>query len=109
MELIHMQQIQFMPSSTSWNDQTNSGCIVENVDFNQVSIIAKGCSPKITNNVFNNPIWMAVLSTGGSPSITNNVIQNVAIEGISVGGSSTLQIIYCEPITNRTSHSNCCT
>lgn len=54
------QQIEFNPSSTSWNEQTNSGCIIEYVLFNQVSIIAQGCSPKIANNVFNNPIWMAV-------------------------------------------------
>ena len=34
---------------------------------------------------------MAVLSKGGgSPSITDNVVQNAAIEGISVGGSSTV-------------------
>ncbi len=85
------QQIQFNPSSTGWNDQTNSGCIIEYVLFNQVSIIAQGCSPKIANNVFNNPIWMAVLSKGGgSPSITGNIVQNAAIEGISVGGSSTV-------------------
>ena len=53
-----------------------------------MSIVAKGCSPKIANNVFNNPLWVAVLSTGGSPSITGNVVQNVGTEGISVGGSS---------------------
>ena len=83
------QQIQFNPSSDSWNEQTNSGCIIEYVVFNQVSIIAQGCSPRIADNIFNNPIWMAVLSKGGgSPTITGNVVQNVAIEGISVGGSS---------------------
>ena len=71
------------------NDQTNTGSILEYINFNHVSVSAKDSSPKITNCVFNDPFWTAVLSTdGGSPTITNNIIENVGTEGISIGGSS---------------------
>lgn len=84
-------QIQFFPGSASWSEQTQTGCIIENCFVHGSCIVITDCSPKIANNVFNNPIWMAVLSKGGgSPSITGNVVQNAAIEGISVGGSSTV-------------------
>lgn len=83
-------QIQFYPSSTAWNEATSSGSIIENVVFNKIMIQAKGCSPKIANNVFNDPSsWMAIYGTGGgSLIITGNVIQGDLQEGISVGGSS---------------------
>ncbi len=77
-----LQQIQLMNGSAN--------CIVENAVLNQVSILAKGGSPKIANNVFNNPFWMAVLSSGGSPTITDNIIQGYTTEGISAGGSATV-------------------
>jgi hypothetical protein len=77
-----LQQIQFM--------NTSSDCIVKNAVLNQISIVARDCSPQIANNVFNNPFWMAVLSTGGSASVSGNVIQGQTTEGISVSGSSTV-------------------
>ena len=78
-----MQQLQFMPSSVT--------CTVSNVAFSHVSISAKSCSPTITNCVFNDPFWTAVLSTnGGSVTFSGNVVENVPMEGISVGGSSTV-------------------
>jgi hypothetical protein len=80
-----LQQVQLMPSSTSWNDQTGSGCIIENAALNQVSVVARGCSPKISNNVFTKPFWIAVQSTEGSILLSDNVFQNVDTEGISVG------------------------
>ena len=85
-------QVQLMPSSTSWSDQTGSGCIIENASLNTASIIVRSCSPKISNNVFNTPFWMAVSATGGgSPSITGNVINNATTEGVSVTGSSIVE------------------
>ncbi len=83
-----MQQIQFTVASTSWNDQTNSGSIIENVVFNRVSIDIRGSSLKIVNNVFNNAIWVTILSRGGSPIISDNVFQKVEYQGISVDRSA---------------------
>jgi hypothetical protein len=58
--------ITFYPSSTSWNEQTGSGCIISNADFSSTQIAADG-SPEITNT-----IGAALLIEGGSPIISDN-------------------------------------
>ncbi len=81
------QQIQFMDSSIDWNDETNSGCIIENADFYQVSVVVTNSNPKISNNKFDYPFWMAVFASTGAPTITSNIITNCHAQGICVSSS----------------------
>ncbi len=84
-----LQQIQFMPSSKGWDNQTGLGCLVENVIFNKVSLNNRGCSSlKIVNNVFNGPYWEAVYSSTGALTITGNNITDCLMSGLQVYGSS---------------------
>jgi hypothetical protein len=79
----YSQQIQFNPSNTN--------SIIQNADADQVSILAKGCSLTISDNLFENPQRLAIQCTNGATAtISGNVFQNVFDEGISVGGSSTV-------------------
>jgi hypothetical protein len=62
--------LMFMTSSTSWNQQSSSGSIIENAAINYVSITILS-SPKINNNT----IYKCFTSlNGGSPLITSNTI-----------------------------------
>jgi hypothetical protein len=81
-----MQQIQFTAASTSYTG--NSGCILQNVVLNHVSVDIKGSSPKISNCVFVDPFWVTILSRGGSPVISDNTFQQVSYEGVSVDKSA---------------------
>lgn len=65
-----LANITFMPSSSSWNEQTGSGCIIENAVVGEL-IIVKNASPKIISNFIE-----GVRIEGGSPVITNNDIYN---------------------------------
>jgi len=69
-------QIIFYESSTSWNEQANSGCTIENSVFNGSQIIINYCSPKINDDLLvgvqSGPSSIAI--NGGSPLISNNVI-----------------------------------
>jgi hypothetical protein len=86
------QQIEFMPSSTSWNNQANSGSIIENAVFNTTTVTIQDSSPKITNNIFNQPSAAAISNQGGSPSILNNTINcgNYYAASISATGSAVI-------------------
>ncbi len=81
-------QLQFMDSSTDWNDQTGYGSIVQNIVFDTTSISVSESSPKITSCEFKNPLWVTILSRTGSPIITGNTFENIKFEGISVSGSA---------------------
>jgi hypothetical protein len=80
-------QIVFTHLSSSWNEQTGSGCIIENAVIN-ASISISNVSPKINNNfirdvtasMMNSNVGIAI--NGGSPVISNNII----IGGVEVGG-----------------------
>jgi hypothetical protein len=73
-------RISFMPISTSWNEQTGSGSIIENTILDSVSVSINGVSPKINNNTFgggyffNNAIGV---SEESSAIISNNIIDGV--------------------------------
>ena len=41
-------------SSSSWNEQANTGCIIENSMFNNASVSVSSAAPKIDNNTINN-------------------------------------------------------
>ena len=70
--------IKFMSSSTNWNYQTDTGCIIENTVLNTVSVSINSASPTLNNNTFNAPIFtedVAIFISDGSPSISNNIIK----------------------------------
>jgi hypothetical protein len=98
----------FSQSSTAWNEQTGSGCILENVVMRAITLSISG-SPKIFNNsiggaqaipntiqidagsaiIANNEIRggfessNTILITGGSPVISNNKITGYVDNGLA--------------------------
>lgn len=63
--------IEFTASSTSWNEQTGTGCIIENANLRFGALLKiNRASPKINNN----SIDASILIKGGSPVITNNSV-----------------------------------
>ncbi|MCW4025548.1 MAG: hypothetical protein NWF01_11025 [Candidatus Bathyarchaeota archaeon] len=61
--------VQFTEYSTSWDETTGSGCIIEKADFDQ-GFISTDSAPKIIY------CSMTRLVAAGSPTITNNTIVN---------------------------------
>ena len=78
-------QVQFGGNSTSWDEQTGSGCIIESATFTGVSLRISG-SPKIDNNNFNS-LNTQISIAGGSPLITSNSI-TIQTTGISATGGN---------------------
>jgi hypothetical protein len=71
--------INFTSSCTSWNEQTGSGCIIENTLLNQTIIHVGNSTVKINSNTVNFQGNMmvdnvAVSIKGGSTPVTNNII-----------------------------------
>ncbi len=88
---VNAGQIKFTASSTSWNEQSGSGCIIENAIINQTVISIANCSVKIGSNTFNDNAGMmnsntAITISGGSSTILNNQING----GVEVSGPSTI-------------------
>ena len=81
------QTIEFMPTATDWNDQAQSGSIMENVLFNTTGVSIKGCSPKIDYDTFADPGPTAINVVGGNPSILDNTI-NLFDSGITADGGT---------------------
>ncbi|MEJ2242609.1 MAG: right-handed parallel beta-helix repeat-containing protein [Candidatus Bathyarchaeota archaeon] len=79
-------KIVFSESSSNWNEETNSGCIIENSDLSSSEINIAN-SPKISKNFVLN------LNIGGSPTVSNNTITGK----LSIGGSP---IILENTVTN---------
>jgi len=77
-------KIIFNPSSTSYNEVTSSGCIIENTQ--EVYIEINNASPKISHNK-KAPIFIAI--AGGSPIIDHNNIGDITPNqyGSSTSGS----------------------
>jgi len=64
-------------SSTSWNEQTGKGCIIENADFNNASIFISDTAPKLDNNIINvgtNSEDGAINLESGTAVISDNII-----------------------------------
>ena len=77
------KDIEFTPFSTDWNEDTGSGCIIENTVVNIKLSISN--SPKISNNIINARINI----NGVSPvTISNNTITNQ----IAIGSESSVVI-----------------
>ena len=60
--------IAFTESSADWNQETNSGCLIQNSEINS-DIVIKDASPKIHGST-----CARIKMTGGSPIISNNNI-----------------------------------
>lgn len=82
-------EVQFTGSSVSWNNQTQTGCILQNVLFDKAVISASdGCSPLIANNIFRGQSWVIIWAKLASPTITGNIFENVNYEGVSASQST---------------------
>lgn len=118
---INLGDIEFKPGSTSWNEQTGSGCIIENMVLNSSSISIENASPKITHNTINGDITIKQYSTGtpmitynefvgsifthgGTPVIVNNSITNPYSPGEPTIGIS---IGSANPTISNNTISNC--
>jgi len=71
--------VSFTTFSTDWNEQTGSGCIIENAVLDGVSFLIADGSPKIDSSAF-----YGVDIAQGAPVISNNVISG----GVNIAGGS---------------------
>ena len=86
-------QINFMNSSTVWNQQTSSGCIIENSVLNTTVLTINNASPKINANIFNSQdaLEPPISIQGGSSIISNNIINGAnGLNGINTYESTML-------------------
>lgn len=77
-------------NSTSWNDATNSGSIIESTVLSSASVAITACSPKISNSLFTAISQAISVSSGGSPLIINNIFDCRSIVITAVSGSATI-------------------
>ncbi len=89
---VNAAQIKFTNSSNSWNEQSGTGCIIENAIINQTVISITNCSVKINRDAFNDSADMqhnnvAILTNGGSSIISNNIFNQC---GLDISDSSTI-------------------
>jgi parallel beta-helix repeat protein len=78
--------IQFTLLSQSWNENTQSGSIMENCVFNFIKIDINGTSPKIDKNVITGFLHCNCCSS----EISNNIINSSTSYGIDTCSSSAL-------------------
>ncbi|MCL5948996.1 MAG: right-handed parallel beta-helix repeat-containing protein [Candidatus Bathyarchaeota archaeon] len=69
--------------STSWNESTGTGSIIENAVLSSASISVSSSSPKISNNYFTNNRYTSISIFNGSALILNNAFDTQAT-GISI-------------------------
>ena len=79
-------EIVFMPTSKSWDEQTGTGSILENWASNTFKITINGSSPKISSG--NSQAMITINS--GSPLITNNRFNGEATSLNVNGGTPTI-------------------
>ena len=89
----------FNPTSTFWNESAGSGCLIENVVFNAVTVSITSCSPKISNNYFTNSFYSSISGSGGSPLILNNAFSCRTTAINLSGGSPTISYNFISCIT----------
>lgn len=81
--------ITFTPFSTNWNEQTATGCIIDNAILNSTSMYISA-SPKIYNNSFKDSFiwvssswsWSGAEAYSTSPIISNNTLKGAGSFGI---------------------------
>lgn len=82
------QRIIFSASSTTWNEQTGTGSIIEYANLDKVYLTISG-SPKINKNTINSRYTLSV--DDGSPVISNNEISCTdSVLYVKGGGSATV-------------------
>jgi parallel beta-helix repeat protein len=92
--------LQFTSSSVGWDEQTNSGSIIENTIINATwgdysTILIQDASPKINNNYIINEgntaiqTWSELSVASAGPIISNNSIKN-SDEAISLSTNATV-------------------
>ncbi|PVX25948.1 MAG: hypothetical protein CW716_06945 [Candidatus Bathyarchaeum sp.] len=72
------EKIFFENPSTDWNEESSSGCIIENAQITGLSIRVNDASPKINNNQFGQPSGndvISITSANSTPIITNNCFE----------------------------------
>jgi parallel beta-helix repeat protein len=83
----------FTSFSSSWNEQTGAGCIIENAIFTATGVDVENASPKINNCTLNNSGIVVNAASRGSPIISNNTIRGagtLSSLGISCGGNAVI-------------------
>ena len=104
----------YFQSSPSWNETTNSGCIIDNAILSSTGVSVTTCAPKISNslftasnsnglrlynssstvyrNVFDVQTTAIYISSGStaSPIIAENYIKSSSSYGISAGGPAAI-------------------
>ncbi len=87
--------ISFGPTSNAWNNDTNSGSIIQNSNLNQVDIQISSASPKIDNCAFSfqAPYVAPISISGGSPTISGNTI-SYNVQGSNSGINVNSVIVY---------------
>ncbi len=87
--------ISFGPTSTAWNDATNSGSIIQNANLNQIELQMSNASPKIDSCTFSFQVsYIAPISiSGGSPTISDNTI-TYNVQGSSSGINVNSVVVY---------------
>ena len=78
------EEISFMPSSNGWNQQTSSGCVIQNANLT-TPISITNAAPLIDSNNFILRFYPAI-SGSGSPIISNNIIYMVTEVGPEAEG-----------------------
>lgn len=97
LELLDNGLIGFSSQSSSWHEQANSGCIIENAiiitDRTISTVGISGASPKINNcTIINMGQQRAIIIQGGAPIISNNFISSTN-EGITLAGVNNASIL----------------
>jgi hypothetical protein len=72
--------LEFTSESNGWDDQTGTGCIIENVNAISLSVFINDTTVKLNNNVFSgfhelHGLWVY----GGNSVISNNLITDGAV------------------------------
>jgi parallel beta-helix repeat protein len=81
----------FNSVSSSWNEQTATGCIVENSILTASGIDIENASPKINNCTLSSSGIVINAASQGTPIISNNTIKGtgaIPSVGISCGGNA---------------------
>jgi parallel beta-helix repeat protein len=91
-------QITFTTVSNGWNEQTNSGCIIENAIISQTSISSSNpikidnsninAEISVTSSIISNNIVTGDINSGSSVITNNNVKGDIMLGAVSLGAMS---------------------
>lgn len=92
----------YFQSSPSWNETTNSGCIIDNAVLSSTGVYVTNCSPKISNSLFTASTSYALRLYTSSSTVYRNVFdcQNIAIYISGSSSSPTIAENYIKSSNN---------